>query len=104
MTFRKLGYAVLVAAAAVALAVGSAGPSEAKGKKRAEATTPPKQPICLMIDNHPVCALKGGTRVTYANACFAANDGARVVSNGACPAPKMAKKPAGKKAAKKKAM
>ncbi|MBX6328894.1 MAG: hypothetical protein IRY89_09980 [Pseudolabrys sp.] len=103
MTLQKLGYAALIAAVTV-LAVGSAGPSEAKGKKMAQATTPPRQPICLMLDYHPVCALKGATRVTYANSCFAANDGARVVSDGACPAPKMAKKPAGKKAAKKKAM
>ncbi len=50
-----------------------------------------------------MCAVKGGNKYTYANACWAARDGAKVVSDKACPAPKAAKahKKGGKKAAKK---
>ena len=40
--------------------------------------------------------------MTYATACFAEKDGAKVVSQGACkPAKKMSMKKAGKKKAKK---
>jgi len=85
MTLRNLGYAALVAATAAVIAIGSAGPSEAKSKKPA----PPPQPVCMMTDYHPVCAVKGGMEQTYVNSCYAANDGATVVSEGACKAKPM---------------
>ena len=51
-----------------------------------------------------MCAVKGKQKITYATACFAAKDGAKVVSQKACPAMKAhkAKKAKAKKAPKKK--
>jgi hypothetical protein len=105
MKLRNIGYAAFIAAMAAAFVIGSGGPSEAKGKKK-EAAPPPV--ICFGM-YQPVCAVKGGTKYTYASACWAAKEGAKVVSDKACPAPKAVKagKPAKKKAgkpAKKKAM
>lgn len=99
MKLRNIGYAVFVAVAAAALVLGTAGSSEAKAKKKMAAPTP--HPICLS-NYMPVCATKGGNKYTYANSCFADNDGATVVSNKACPAPKAKKAHA--KGGKKKAM
>jgi hypothetical protein len=50
----------------------------------------------------PVCGTRGGMKFTYASACYAAKDGAKVTSSKACPAKaaNMAK-PAKKKAMKK---
>jgi hypothetical protein len=95
MTLKKLGLGALAAAATLAFVLGTAGVSEA-AKKKAKAE-PAKQPVCMFVDK-PVCATKGGKRVTYANACFAANDGATGIKAGAC----KAAKGGGKKAAKKK--
>jgi hypothetical protein len=61
-----------------------------------EAAPPPV--VCFEPEKR-VCAVKGGMKFTYANACYAAKDGAKVVSQKACPAAKAAK-PA-KKSAKK---
>ena len=76
--------------------LGTSGASEAKGKKKAAAPVPA---ICWGTQK-PVCAVKGGLKFTYASACYAAKDGAKVTSNKACPV-KKAKK-AGKPKAKKK--
>ena len=97
MKLRKLGYAALVAAAAAVIAIGSAAPSEAKTKKK-EAEAAPVMPICLLAERHPVCAVRGGAKMTYANSCYATQDGAKVVSQKACPTGKMAKPPKAKKA------
>jgi hypothetical protein len=97
MTFTKLGLVAATAAAAL-FVVGSTGAEAAK-----KAKTMPTEPVCMFVDM-PVCAIKGGKRVTYSNKCFAANDGAWVVSNKACGkggGKKMAK-PAAKKTEKKK--
>ena len=90
MKLRKLGYAALVAAAAAVIAIGSAVPGEAKTKKK-KAEAAPAPAICLLAERHPVCAVKGGVKFTYANSCYAAQDGAKVVSQKACPAGKVAK-------------
>ena len=102
MKLRNLGYAAFIAAAGAAFAIGSGGPSEAKAKKMM--APPPHPGLCLEL-YAPVCGVKGGMKFTYANSCYAAKDGASIVSEKACPA-KKAKK-AGKKMAKpmkKKAM
>ena len=98
MKLRNIGYAIVVAVAAGALVLTTAGSSEAKGKKKM-AAAPTPTPVCI-TPYAPVCATKGGSKYTYANSCLAGNDGATVVSDKACPAPKAAK--AGKKGGKKK--
>jgi hypothetical protein len=107
--FKKLGYAALIAVTAVAFVVGSAATGEAKAKKKMAAPPPPPPVFCL-FNYQPVCGVKGKAKATWANACFAAKNGAKVIYQGACKAPKAkakkkaAKKPAMKKpAAKKKA-
>jgi hypothetical protein len=105
MKLRNIGYAVVVAVAAGALVLGTAGSSEAKGKKKVAAPPPPQQTAFCFGMGTPVCAERGGKKFTYANACWAAREGAKVVSDKACPPPKAAKaKKAKKKVAKKKAM
>ena len=100
MKLKNIGYAFFIAASAAAFVIGSGGPSEAKAKKMAP--PPPHPGPCFEIAA-PVCGVKGGMKFTYANACFAAQDGAKVVSQGACPAKKAMKhhKKAGKKKAAK---
>ena len=106
MNLKNIGYAAFIAAAAAAFVIGSGGTSEAKAKEAAAAPSYPGP--CLMAEK-PVCASKGGMKFTYASACIAVKDGAKVVSGKACPAPKATKhkkskkkaKPAKKKAVKK---
>jgi hypothetical protein len=100
MKLRNFGYAAMIAVAATAFTLASATTSEAKGKKKAAAATPVPT-LCWGLQK-PVCAVKGGMKFTYANACYARNDGAKVISNKACPS-KKAKK-AKKKGGKKKKM
>ena len=102
MNYKSLGYAVVVAATAVVLIVGSAVPSEAKSKKKKAEAAPAPTPIVCMGARAPVCASKGDLKFTYANACYAAKDGAKSVKAGECKPAKAAKKSMGKKAAKKK--
>ncbi len=85
MKFKNIGYAAFIAAATLAFAIGSAGPSQAKGKKKM-AAAPPQPVICFNMGT-PVCATKAGNKYTFANACWAASEGAKVVANKACPAP-----------------
>ena len=100
MKLRSLGYAAVIAATAAAFVIGSVNVGEAKGKKKAAAAPPP--PVVCFEAEKRVCAVKGGMKFTYINACTAAKDGAKVVSQKACPAPKAAKaKKAGKAKAKK---
>ena len=95
MKLRNLGYAAFIAATAAAFAIGSGGPSEAKAKKM---TAPPPHAGPCIMPSQPVCGVKGGMKFTYANSCYAAKDGATIVSEKACPAKKA--KEAGKKMAK----
>ena len=100
MKLKNLGYAAVIAVTAAAFVIGSAVPSDAKGKKKkAEAAPPAPMATCFLAPSNAVCATKGGMKFTYMNSCYAAKDGAKVVSDKACPA-KAAKK-AGKKGGKK---
>jgi len=87
MTFRKMGYAALIAVAAAAV-IGSAGSSEAKAKKTA-APPPPQAVTCWFTLTKNVCGEKSGMKFTYNNACYAMKDGAKVASQGACKASHM---------------
>ena len=81
---QKCGYAAVVAAVSVAFALGMAATGFAKEKKKQE--EPKAQPItCWFEPASPVCADKGGERLTYTSACRAEKDDAKVVSNKACP-------------------
>jgi hypothetical protein len=96
MKLKNIAYAAFIAAAAAAFVIGSGGASEAKGKKMAP--PPPHPGPCFDIAG-PVCGAKGGMKFTYANACYAEKDGAKLVSHGACSKAKPHKK-AKKKMAK----
>ena len=97
MKLKNLGYAALMTVATAAFVLGTAGSSEAAKKKGAAA--PQQAPACWFTARQPVCATKGGMKFTYANSCYAGNDGASVTAQKACPAPKAVK--AGKKKGKK---
>jgi hypothetical protein len=100
MKLRTFGYALFIAVAAVAFAIGSASTGEAKGKKKA-AAAPPAQPMpCLYAPPAPVCGSLKGHKFSYANSCAAYKDGATIVSQKACPMKAMM----GKKHKAKKAM
>jgi hypothetical protein len=96
MKLKNIGYAALIAVAAAAFVIGSGGPSEAKAKRAAAPIYPGP---CLTAEK-PVCAAKGGMKFTYASACIAVKDGAKVVSGKACPAKKAMKHKKHKKKAK----
>jgi hypothetical protein len=101
MRLRNLGYAALIAVATAAFVIGSAATGQAKAAKKMAAPPPP--PVICMMVSKPVCGVKGGMTNTYANSCFAAKDGAKVIYQGACKAKKAKKaKKAMKKPAKKK--
>jgi hypothetical protein len=112
MKLKNIGYAVVIAATAVAFVIGSAIPSDAKAKKK-KAEAAPTPLSCLLTADKPVCGSRGGMSFTYANSCYAAKDGAKVTAWKACSAKKAMKahkkggkkkatKPAKKKAMKKK--
>jgi len=99
MKLKTIAYAAFIAVAAGAFVIGSGGASEAKGKKKMAA--PPPEPGPCFVIGGPVCGAKGGMTFNYANACYAAKDGASVVSKGACkPAKAHKKHKKAKKAAK----
>jgi hypothetical protein len=89
MKLKTIAYAVFIAAAAGAFVIGSGGTSEAKAKKMAAA---PPHPGPCFESSAPVCGVKGGMKFTYANSCYASKDGAKVISQRACPKPKAHKK------------
>ena len=93
MKLRNIGFAALIAVSALAVAVGSA---DAKGKKKKAEAAPKFTPTCMFTASSPVCGVKGGMKFSYTNACYAGNDGAKVVANKACPS-KAAKGGGGKK-------
>jgi hypothetical protein len=100
MKLKNIGYGVFIAATAIAFVIGSSVSSEAKSKKKMAAPPPPQEAICFTLYK-PVCAVKAGMKFTYANSCYATQDGAKVVSEKACPV-KKAMKPGKKKMAKAK--
>jgi hypothetical protein len=59
--------------------------------------------VCVSPDAQ-YCAVKGGMKFTYVNKCQAKLEGAKIISEKACPPPKAMKagKAKAKKAAKKK--
>jgi hypothetical protein len=85
---RWIAPAVTVSAIGALLLLSS--PAMSQGKKKSAAPAEPKTHVCFLVQ-HPVCATKGSARVTYNNSCYARADGAKVVAQGACPAPKMKK-------------
>lgn len=97
MNLRNISYATFIAATAAALLIGSVGASDAKSKKKMAAPPPPPGP-CFTAEKQ-VCATRGGMKFTYASACIAEKDGAKVVSDKACPVKKAVKhhKKGGKK-------
>jgi hypothetical protein len=95
MKLRDIGYVALMAATAAAFVLGSPTTGEAKAKKKM--AVPPPAMMCIQ-PYMPVCGERGGMKFTYANACFAAKDGAKMVSDKACPV-KKAKKGGKKKMA-----
>jgi hypothetical protein len=104
MKLKTFGYAAVIAVAAVALTIGSATTSEAKGKKKAAAAPAPVMATCWTTPAAPVCGARGKMKFTYINSCYAAKDGAKVVSQNACAtkAAKKGKKKMAKKSSKKK--
>jgi hypothetical protein len=104
MKLRNVGYAVAVAATAAAFVIGSVDIGEAKGKKKAAPAAPATPVATCWVPDSPTkyCAVKGGMKFTYVNSCVAKAEGAKIISNKACPAPKAAKAGKAKKAAKKK--
>lgn len=98
MTFRHIGYGVLVAAAATAM-IGWPSASDAKAK----AMAPKPEPLrfCTGFEYKPVCTTLNGVRHTYGSACWAARDGARVIAQGACKPAMMHKAKMAKKMPKK---
>jgi hypothetical protein len=61
--------------------LGTTGASEAKGKK---AAAPERKALCMTELGGPVCGTRGGMKFTYANSCYAMQDGAKVSGNRAC--------------------
>jgi hypothetical protein len=92
MQLKKIAFTLLIGAAA---AMAATSPSFA-AKKKAKAEAPQPMAWCFQQQT-PVCATRGGLKMTYASACFAEKDGAKVVSQGACGAKKMSMKKGGKK-------
>ena len=93
MQLKKIAFTLLIGAAA---AMAATSPSFA-AKKKAKAEAPQPMISCFQQQSQ-VCATRGGMKMTYASACFAEKDGAKVVSQGACkPAKKMSMKKGGKK-------
>jgi hypothetical protein len=92
MQLKKIAFTLLIGAAA---AMAATSPSFA-AKKKAKAEAPQPMAWCFQQQT-PVCATRGGLKMTYASACFAEKDGAKVVSQGACGAKKVSMKKGGKK-------
>ena len=90
MKLKNIGYAAFIAATAAALR-DRLGRSRAMPKPRRRWRRRRRRRAPALTAEQPVCATKGGMKFTYANACFAAKDGAKVVSQSACPAKKAMK-------------
>ena len=82
MKLQRLGYGAFAIAAGFVVAAGSAAPSYAKGKKAAE--DPGMYWMVCTFDTGAVCGSWKGMKLTYANACSAVKDGAKIVKNKPC--------------------
>jgi hypothetical protein len=102
MTYKSIASATLLATALVLTSAASG--FAATKKKKAEAAAPASTAFC-MGGTEQVCGTRGGMKFTYANACYAARDGAKVSGKGACKAGKakmsMKSKPMKSKSKKK---
>ena len=85
MTYKSIASATILATALVL--ASSAGGFAATKKKKAEAAAPTSTAFC-MGGGGQVCGTRGGMKFTYANACYAERDGAKVSGQGACKAGK----------------
>lgn len=102
MKIKKLVTGTAIALTAAALILGSAASSEAKAAKKKAEAPPHRWVSCMFTAPAPVCGSRGGMALNYRNACYAANDGAVVKSQGACETAKAMKgKHHGKKAKKR---
>jgi len=101
MRLKHIAFGAVIVAVTAGVA-GWSAPSEAKHKM---AAAPKPQPLrmCTAFEYKPVCGIINGARQTYGSECWAMKDGAKIVAQGACKAPK-AHKMAAKKSAKKKKM
>jgi len=97
MQLKHIAYTLLIAGTA---AVVATSPSFAAKKKMEKSYADQATPMCLQPQK-AVCGSKGGQKYTYASACFAIKDGAKVLGDGAC---KTAKKMSHKKMSMKKPM
>ena len=87
MQLRTIAYTLLIAGTAAAVATSPSFAAKKKAKSYADDATP----LCLQPQK-AVCGMKGTQKFTYANACFAMKDGAKIVSDSACPGAKKMKK------------
>jgi len=95
MSLKHIAFSALI----VALAAGVAGwstPSEAK-HKMAAAPKPEPLRFCTGFEDKPVCGMINGARQTFGSECWAKQQGAKIMAQGACKPPKAhkmaAKKP-----------
>ena len=94
MQLKHIAYTLLIAGTAAVVAASPSFAAKKKAKSYAEDATA----VCLQPQK-AVCGAKGGQKYTYASACFALKDGAKIVGDGAC---KVAKKKSHKKMSMKK--
>jgi hypothetical protein len=87
MQLKTIAYTLLIAGTAAVVATGPSFAAKKKAKSYAEDATP----MCLQPQK-AVCGMKGAEKFTYASACFAMKDGAKIVSDSACPGAKKIKK------------
>ncbi len=96
MQLKHIAYTLLIVGTAAAVATSPSFAAKKKAKSYAEDATP----MCLQPQK-AVCGMKGTQKFTYASACFALKDGAKIVSDSACAGAKKAKKMSMKKPMKK---
>jgi hypothetical protein len=96
MQLKHIAYTLLIAGTAAVVATSPSFAAKKKAKSYAEDATP----MCLQPQK-AVCGMKGTQKFTYASACFALKDGAKIVGDSACSPAKKAKKMSMKKPAKK---
>ena len=90
MRLKDCASATLIAATALVFVLGSAASTDAKMRtKMLRPPPPPPRPVFCPMIYMPVCAInKDGRRQTYANSCWAAYEGARVIYQGVCRTPR----------------
>lgn len=84
MTYKSIAWATILA---TGLVLGSSASGIAAAKKKRAEAAPTSTAFCMTTGNQ-VCGTRGGMKFTYANACYAQRDGAKVAGQGACKAGK----------------